>query len=661
MLRTVALAWLVLCACGGKTSPGSDAGPPDAAVVVRGPTPVLTSLAPAVVGAGAAAFALTLAGASFDSDAVVLWDGEPRAATIASASSATLEITADEVAPPGWHDVAVINPGGGISATLALEVTFTNPAPTLSALSPDHATEGGPDLTLGLDGDDFALGAQVRIAGALGAATRLDGQHLQATIPAALLATLGSVAVSVVNPGPGGGESATLQLAVVAPAAPAGVLERLSLTNAGAEITTYVVAPGPIDLHGRYALFQAADGVVDGDTNGRWDLFIRDTCRGQSGCTPSTRPVSVLPDGTFSVDGDSGGAVATPDLRYVAFTGPQGLVSGSPRQPFYVRDTCIGAPAGCVPTTISGQAFAYGNLAISADGRYVAFDTIGNYAAGDPGSNTSVDVYVHVTCIGQTGCTPGDVLVSANPAGNAGHATSGLSGEHPAISADGRYVAFISDATDLVAGDTNAAVDVFLRDTCLGATGCTPSTVMVSVDSAGTQGSGASDSPMIDATGRFVAFRSASALVSGVTGGGIYLRDTCAGAAACTPSTILVSARPDGTGSGVSPTTWGPTAISADGRFVGFLAYGDGVVAGDSDGFADLFVRDTCAGVAACTPVTHWISTGPGGSAPDHASAATGLALSSDGAFAAFLSGATNLVAGDSNGLDDVFLAATGF
>src|SRR2546426_1935359 len=124
---------------------------------------------------------------------------------------------------------------------------------------------------------------------------------------------------------------------------------------------------------------------------------------------------------------------------------------------------------------------------ISADGRFVAFDSdASNLVAGD--TNGSRDVFVRDTCFGApAGCTPSTTRVSVATDGTQANSPSGI----PSVSADGRFVAFISAATNLVPGDTNGFVDIFVRDTCFGApTGCTPSTIRVSVASDGTQANG---------------------------------------------------------------------------------------------------------------------------------------------------------------------------
>jgi Tol biopolymer transport system component len=110
----------------------------------------------------------------------------------------------------------------------------------------------------------------------------------------------------------------------------------------------------------------------------------------------------------------------------------------------------------------------------------------------------------------------------------------------PSISADGRYVAFLSSAMNLVDSDTNGVTDVFVRDTCAGATSaCTPATQRVSVATGGAQANGASTSATISGTGRFITFESAATNLGAIpSSGGIFLRDTCAGVASgCTPST----------------------------------------------------------------------------------------------------------------------------
>jgi hypothetical protein len=239
-----------------------------------------------------------------------------------------------------------------------------------------------------------------------------------------------------------------------------------------------------------------------------------------------------------------------------------------------------------------------------------------------------------------------------------------------ALSADGRYVAFASASTDLVASDGNGAYDVFVRDTCIGmSAACTPSTLRASVANDGTEANAASgyttDNPelgvAISGTGRYVAFVSAATnLAPGDTNAAddIFVRDTCFGAAAgCTPRTTLVSVALGGgpaNGQSVHP------AISRSGRFVAFASWASNLVAGDTNGNYDVFVRDTCAGApAGCVPLTSRASVDDSGVQGNGDSLQP--AFSGNERYLAFESAATNLVANDGNAMPDIFLRDTCF
>ncbi len=204
------------------------------------------------------------------------------------------------------------------------------------------------------------------------------------------------------------------------------------------------------------------------------------------------------------------------------------------------------------------------------------------------------------------------------------------------ISADGRYVAFASASDNLVPGDTNGQVDVFVHDQHLGLTS------RVSVDSGGGQASKACDYPSISADGRFVAFHSlADNLVAGDTNGcsDVFLRDRQTG------STTRVSVDSSGgQGSGSSSIA----SISADGRHVAFVSMASNLVQGDTNGTWDIFVHDRTTG-----PTIRASVDSAGNQANDFSSDAS---ISADGRYVAFASLATNLVAGDTNGREDIFV-----
>ncbi|NJC70769.1 hypothetical protein HC031_13740 [Planosporangium thailandense] len=269
---------------------------------------------------------------------------------------------------------------------------------------------------------------------------------------------------------------------------------------------------------------------------------------------------------------------------------------------------------------------------MSANGRYVAFySQASNLVAGD--TNGTGDIFVRDRVAGTT------TRVSVATGGRQANGTSrGVS-----ISADGRYVAFMSDASNLVAGDTNKTDDVFVRDRVAG------TTTRVSVANGGGQANGQSYYPKISADGRYVAFASfASNLVTGDTNktSDVFVRDRVAG----TTTRVSVSSK------GVQANAWSAggdvdgdeTAISANGRYVVFNSFASNLVTGDTNGREDVFVRDRVAGT------TTRVSVGAGGRQADLPSFEP--SISSDGRYVAFMSAATNLVSGDSNGDWDVFV-----
>ena len=278
-------------------------------------------------------------------------------------------------------------------------------------------------------------------------------------------------------------------------------------------------------------------------------------------------------------------------------------------------------------------------------------------STGSGGGTSAPAVNVTVQAPGTT--CPAAARALANPISQAA-----VSEETPAVSLDGRYVAYTA-----VSGEH---AQIFLRDTCEGApTGCRPRTSVLSATGEGEAASGDSHSPSMSSDGRYIAFSSdATSLAENVPPGRqIYLRDTCAGAAeSCKPSTILIST--DSGGALVGAESILPS-VSSSGRFVAFLAVtpsddpnhasaeGKSSRGATNSGYRQVFVRDTCLGAANCTPRTTRISLQPGdGTATDTAPA--GPALSGKGKHVATTGAKTSTLFTRSVPVDDsVFLAIT--
>jgi Tol biopolymer transport system component len=220
-------------------------------------------------------------------------------------------------------------------------------------------------------------------------------------------------------------------------------------------------------------------------------------------------------------------------------------------------------------TDSSGTAANDGSFSptISADGRYVVFESHAtNLVTGDTVS--AVDIFLKDT---QTDAT---TLLSAHSIGTAGNNDS----FSPVISADGRYVAFSSTATNLVAGDTNSERDVFVKDTQ------TDELVRVSTDGAGSELEGFSSGPDISADGRYVAYQyAADGVLEGSGFFEIYVKDILTAA-----STRLST---DSIGTPGNDTSHA-AAISADGSYVAFSSEASDLVGGDTNTAEDVFRVD---------------------------------------------------------------------
>jgi Tol biopolymer transport system component len=413
-------------------------------------------------------------------------------------------------------------------------------------------------------------------------------------------------------------------LGCLAGAVLAGSTRRVSVDTAGGE------ADGPSDTpavsaDGRIVAFTSdATDLVSGDTNGRLDVFVHDRS------TRTTTRVSVSSSGAQANHGSKNPALSASG-RYVVFESlASNLVSGDTNGAWDVfrhdRQT------GTTTRVSVSSAGAQGNgpsigAAITGYGDIVAFSsTATNLVSGD--TNGDSDVFVHDVSSGTT------TRVSTTASGGQADGPSG----YPSVSADNDLVAFHSDATNLVGGDTNATSDVFVKDR--GSGGVT----RVSVSSAGTQGNGFSGWSDLSADGRYVVFDSqATNLVSGDINGrtDVFLHDRDTG----TTTRLSVStAGVQGDGTSSSPS------IDRNGQYVAFWSRATNLVAGDTNGAADIFLRDLRKST------TSRVSLDSAGLEADGDSFRP--RLSEGGCVAVFQSDATDLVSGDTNAVTDVFVRA---
>jgi Periplasmic component of the Tol biopolymer transport system len=411
-----------------------------------------------------------------------------------------------------------------------------------------------------------------------------------------------------------------------AQAAATGVTELISVTANGqraAGDSNLRHGGGALSADGRYVAFYSfRDSVARGDGNALPDVFLRDRDRSM------TLLVSAATTGGAG-DGWSGLPSISDDGRLVCFMSAAGNLVANDRNDsadifVWNRDTgrteLVSVASGGAPGDDASL-----ESALSADGRYVAFTSFAsNLATPDPDRRTHI-------------------YLRDRDAGVTERMTVGLRGElansyswEPSVSADGRYVAFYSNADNLVADDRGQWSDVFVRDRRNG------QTHRVSVSSAGVAGNDYSVQPMISANGRYVVFVSlADNLVAGDTNARIdvFVHDLEL------RTTERVSVGPDGRQANDASDE---PSISADGRYVTFESYATNLVAGDTNRQLDVFVHDRES------RTTRRVSVGNGGSQANEASWTP--SLSADGRHVAFRSDANNLAANDLNTSSDVYV-----
>jgi Tol biopolymer transport system component len=415
-------------------------------------------------------------------------------------------------------------------------------------------------------------------------------------------------------------DPATVTITVTPPLGVAGPVIRASVDSSGTQGDEASTYPS-LSADGRYVAFHSwASNLVSGDTNGKVDVFVHDSVTG------STGRASVDSSG-MQGNADSSGAAISADGRYIAFaSNATNLVAGDTngRMDVFVHDTVTGSTTRASVESSGAQGTGYsGCAAISADGRWVAFTSdAANLVAGD--TNGRQDVFVHDNVTGST------TRVSVDSSGGQGNGDCSLTGV-AAISGNGRFIAFESESSNLVPGDTNASIppfrgnDVFVHDCVTG------STTRVSVDSSGTQGNDMSDSPSVSFDGRYVAFGSmASNLALGDTNGryDIFVRDLVAG------STTRVTVDP--ATAVVPPSHSSRPSISPDGRYVSFVSASPDIVPGDTNGAYDVFLYDRVSGV------TNRVNVDAVGAETPHG--ADSGSVSADGRYVAFYSWSPDLV-----------------
>jgi hypothetical protein len=635
------------------------------------PVPKITALSPSGVFAGAGGFTLSVTGTNFVSTSVVTVNGDDRSTLFVNTTSLEASMLDSDTTTAGALQVAVTNPQPSGGSSNAFPLNVTNPVPGIASASPTTVQAGTASTPITLTGTGYVSNSMLLINGSPRTTAFSDSTSVSATLTAADVVAGGTLQVQVQNPAPGGGLSNIFPVAVT-PTATAGMPVLVDVAPNGAAasdgvcggacasgVPTLTTAGPSVGGSGQFVLFAStSSNLLANATNGLSEIYVRNTCFAQTSCTPDTFLVSetsssTTPNGPSSQPSIDSGADHAAYTSTATNLANYATVPSGTRQ-VYWSPVCTTASSTTTPTTPC------------------------SVTSGSSTSNTSSNTAILAS-----------LAADGTSGGNA-------DSYDPVISPDGQYVAFVSLATNLITGVTVDGVtpQVYIRTICDGVTpltqsaaGCVPTTYLVSTPDGTTPGNGASSRPAISNTGLFVSFVS-SATNLGATAANpaaaeeIFERSTCVTTIGttgntCAPITNLVST-PDGVtsadGGSVEP------AISPDGRFVVFASTATnlGIASG---GVQEIYVRDTCTGVAAttppsCTPSTHLVST-PDATVdattaanglsenPTISECATGTTTSSVstcsttiGQVIAFASRASNL-APTQNGVENIFARST--
>ena len=414
----------------------------------------------------------------------------------------------------------------------------------------------------------------------------------------------------------------TLLFFLVTSVTKAHVTSRVSVNSTGQQANKDSDIPS-ISANGRFITFESRATNLDfRASNGNRHIFIHDMK------TKKTLLVSVNASGQ-----QGNGFSYVPSLsangRYVTFeSDSDNLVTGDHNGTsdifMFDTQTQLTTLVSVNPNNTQGNNASY-SPSISDDGRFIAFQSLAtNLVAGD--TNLSTDVFVHDNLTADTF----RVSVSSNK-------TQGNMGSFaPSISANGRIIGFESNASNLVANDTNGKRDVFVYDKTA------KTTVRVSINDTKKQGNDHSYEPSLSGGGRYIAFYSlANNLVSSDHNGGfdvfVHDRDT--------KLTRRVSVNTNGT----QGNNWSEEpSISDDGRFVAFYSFANNLTQSDNNHDSDIFVRDRSVAKTYLTSVS---SNNTQGNKYNY-----DPSIDADGRYVAFFSTSTNLVPQDTNNKGDIFV-----
>jgi hypothetical protein len=400
---------------------------------------------------------------------------------------------------------------------------------SISSLSPANTTAGSPQFTLTVVGGGFVAKTVVQWNGGT-IATQLQTDSagnvigITATVPASLVAKPGTAFVNTLSPHSGAGMnglSNSLAFIINPPGNPLPAVSSISpscTVAGGAGFTLTVVGSNFL-----------ATSDPSGGSQVLWGAGGSQTTLTGTSVTGTTQIQAMVSNTLIAKAGTANVSVFNPPAPGSG-TGSGGGGTSQNSPAFTIAAAATPCPAGSTSPAAAVRSAAEETPAVSADARFVAYTAT---------QNEHAQIFVRDTCQGATGACQGrTLLVSAATDGAEGNDDSGS----PSMTAGGRYIAFSSAATNLLA-EAPPGRQVYLRDTCLSAQApCSPSTQLVSTDPQGSLVGTEAILPSVTASGRFVTF--VAVTPSHVTNSGfrqVFVRDTCLATINCTPATIPFS------------------------------------------------------------------------------------------------------------------------
>jgi hypothetical protein len=623
-------------------SPGGGNSTP-VSLSVNTPVPSISQVSPISLLAGSVGQNLTITGTGFlNQYSFITVNGQSVPTTISGSTSAIATLTAASLLPGGVNQIQAVNkaPGGGISniMTFAVNPTVT-PTPLGFPVLLDVAADGSQAI-------NGICGGQANCqSGALGLTTGTSGPSISGTGAFVAFASAShNLVLTDLNPA----ADIYIRKTCIA-AATCTPITAVVTTDPNGNAANGGSSEPSIDSGGVHVAFTSMAtnlvttvGVPNGTSQVYWRPACVPTATGSCVINPAsafdTQLVSMSADGSSAGNGPSFNPIISPDGQYVAFVSlATNLVSNitpdgvTPQ--VYVHDTCnistiitTTTGATCVPTTylvstpdgVTGGNGPSSNPAISVDGLFVTFtSTASNLGATAPNPASSQEIFERSTCITTINtttnvCTPLTTLVSTpdgtTPAdGSSGQSTVASCGSSTTVTSaactsntvfNGRFVAFVSTATNLVTG-VGPSQQIYVRDNCAGVSvltvNCTPSTTLVSTPDGVTPANGLSENPRLSSAGELVAFSSFASNLGNTLNGveNIFVRATCLGVAASCTTATSVASLPAGVNASPANGASVMPSISADGHTVAFLSSATNLVPRDTNALEDVFLGTT--------------------------------------------------------------------